>query len=495
LQVVWSTVMSEGSYFLISLGLKHSVVSLVWLAGPVCGTVLQPYIGHKSDFCTHSWGRRRPFMVYGTIATIICINSLSWTSEAVTFGYKLFGTPVPSHGSQLTIQILAVIWVWALNIAIQPVQAGIRALIVDSCPASQAVQANSCASFIVIIGSTIGYACALLEMPTWIENSQFQGLCLLASILLGTTVAITSIMIEERPVDTGDLNSHALSVLEIWTDIYRIARILPPIIKKVCLIQFFSWLAWFPFLFNIVIYLSKLYEFQILGEKMARPSRRFYDALHKQSIQHAVLVMLVFSIVALLSNLCLPYLVITTPYLDKYSIGSNSKTSHNTKEKSGFYQTTSVPPVEIPSFAQRYLPTLPQAWMLSHVLISICLFGATFGDSFMFSVSFVSLLGVSWTFTQWAPFAIISAEIAGGAPLVLNSVLGSSSSTPVKSLERAFTNSSIDLNQEETQSLEFGHRGSQNKIAGTIMGIHNIAIAMPQLISSVLSSLIYLMAR
>ena len=219
----------------------------------MCGTLLQPYIGHKSDFCTHSWGRRRPFMVYGTIATIICINSLSWTSETVMFIHKIFYGPLPSRSSEVAIQILAVSWVWALNIAIQPVQAGIRALIVDSCPASQAVQANSFASSAVIVGSALGYACAFLKMPVWLENSQFKGLCLIASISLGTTVGVTSIMVEEKPPENGNLDLRGLSVLNIWTDIYRTARGLPPIIKKVCLIQFFSWLAWFPFLFNIVM--------------------------------------------------------------------------------------------------------------------------------------------------------------------------------------------------------------------------------------------------
>src|SRR5436305_12169066 len=110
LQVVWAIVMAEGwvsssaqfreylmtdtlQSFILSLGLHPSLVSLAWLAGPVCGTVLQPYIGYKSDSCNHKWGRRKPFIVYGTIATIICINILSWISEIINLSsHILLGT-------------------------------------------------------------------------------------------------------------------------------------------------------------------------------------------------------------------------------------------------------------------------------------------------------------------------------------------------------------------------------------------------------------------
>ena len=224
---------------------------------------------------------------------------------------------------------------------------------------------------------------------------------------------------------------------------------------------------------------------------MARPSRRFYDALHKQSSQHAVLVMLVFSIVALLSNLGLPYLVIPTTYTEKSSI----QASHELKESPELAQKPSVQAVGIPQLWRIYLPTMPQAWMFSHIITSICLLGITSGNDFMTSVSFTSLLGVSWAFTQWAPFAIINAEIAKEAPLAQNSVLGSSTSSRVDTLERTGFDRSLELDQEEAQSVGNRLRKKQNKRAGIIMGIHNIAIALPQIISAVLSSLIYLTAK
>lgn len=198
-------------------------------------------------------------MIYGTIATIACINLLSWTSEIVRLICHIFG--VLDHGSivKSVIQVLAIAAVWALNIAIQPVQSSIRALIVDACPGREAAQANSFASFAVIIGSAIGYGCGFIEMPKvaeWLHDPQFKGLCLIASMSLGVTVIITSVMIEEKSVNidiAGFEGFNKPSTRQIWREIYKTIRTLPSTIKTICVVQFFAWLAWFPFLFNNVL--------------------------------------------------------------------------------------------------------------------------------------------------------------------------------------------------------------------------------------------------
>ncbi|TGO73956.1 hypothetical protein BELL_0318g00010 [Botrytis elliptica] len=464
LQVVWATVMAQGSSYLISLDLRPSVVSLVWLAGPICGTLLQPYIAYKSDYCTHKWGRRRPFMIYGTIATIACINALSWTSEAVRLICNLLGVSDHGFGAKFVIQVFAVTGVWLLNVAIQPVQASIRALIVDACPGSQAAKANSFASIAVIIGSAIGYGCAFIEMPkgpAWLTNPQFKGLCFIASISLGVTVTITSVMIEEKAVNIDNDGSEKSGLRKIWIEIYGAIRTLPPTIKMIMEVQFCAWLAWFPFLFNIVLFLSRLYEVQTLSEKMGPPSTKFYNGLRQQSIRHATLAMLVFSMVALVTNLCLPYLIIDA------DSSSNSELEWQKEER-----LTSAKPGIFVLLRKRLVNrlTLPRVWMISHIIMAFALFGITFGgDGFMTSVLFVSLLGFSWTLTQWAPFAMIAAEIA------------SSSIPDLRSLET----------DTEDQSASLESVADLRPRAGITMAIHNIAIATPQMLSAIVGALIY----
>ncbi|QSZ35096.1 hypothetical protein DSL72_007960 [Monilinia vaccinii-corymbosi] len=464
LQVVWATVMAQGSSYLISLDLKPAIVSLVWLAGPVCGTVLQPYIGYKSDFCTHRWGRRRPFMICGTIFTIAFINALAWTSEIVRLIWKILEVSDHVVGENLVIQVLAIAEIWAMNIAIQPVQASIRALIVDSCPGAQAAIANSYASIAVIIGSGIGYSCAFIKLPegpAWLTNPQFKSLCFIASVSLGATVAITSLMIEEKALDIDNFGKSGIQ--KIWTDIFKAIRTLPPKIKRIMAVQFCAWLAWFPFLFNIVLYLSKIYDFQILSEKIGPVSVKFYKGLRQESIRHATLAMLVFSMVALATNLCLPYLVTDADF--STTEPDWQKAERSTDAKSGIFVVLKQ---KIGSCRK-----LGRVWMISHIITAIALFGMTIGGGFMTSVCFVSLLGISWTLTQWAPFAMISAEIAA-------------SSIP--------DSKEIENDTEDQYDISEGGNDLKPR-AGITMAIHNIAIAMPQMLSAVTGAVIYSICR
>ena len=71
--------------YLLSLGLTKSKTSLVWIAGPISGLVVQPIIGILADKSTSKWGRRRPFMVGGTALVCVCLFALGWTTEIVEF--------------------------------------------------------------------------------------------------------------------------------------------------------------------------------------------------------------------------------------------------------------------------------------------------------------------------------------------------------------------------------------------------------------------------
>ena len=56
-------------------------MSLVWTAGPLSGLVVQPLIGMLSDKSRSKYGRRRPFMLAGTAAVVVCYLVLGWAKE------------------------------------------------------------------------------------------------------------------------------------------------------------------------------------------------------------------------------------------------------------------------------------------------------------------------------------------------------------------------------------------------------------------------------
>ena len=71
--------------YLLSLGMSKSRMSLVWIAGPLSGLVVQPIIGMKSDKSRSRYRRRRPYMMAGTAAVVVCYLVLGWTQEIVAF--------------------------------------------------------------------------------------------------------------------------------------------------------------------------------------------------------------------------------------------------------------------------------------------------------------------------------------------------------------------------------------------------------------------------
>jgi solute carrier family 45 protein 1/2/4 len=118
LQLAWAVELSNGSPYLLSLGLSKSLMALVWIAGPLTGTIVQPYVGILSDNCRSSWGKRTPFMIAGSAATIISLLALAWVREIVGGFLGLCGVDRESEGVKVAIIVVAVLFVYVLDVAI-----------------------------------------------------------------------------------------------------------------------------------------------------------------------------------------------------------------------------------------------------------------------------------------------------------------------------------------------------------------------------------------
>jgi solute carrier family 45 protein 1/2/4 len=118
LQLAWCVELGNGTPYLLSLGLSKSVMAFVWIAGPLTGALVQPYIGILSDNCRSSWGKRTPFMIAGATATIGSLLALAWVREIVYGFLGLFGASRESEGVKVTIIVVAVILIYILDFAI-----------------------------------------------------------------------------------------------------------------------------------------------------------------------------------------------------------------------------------------------------------------------------------------------------------------------------------------------------------------------------------------
>ena len=118
LQMAWATELSNGSPYLLSLGMSKSWLAIVWVAGPLSGVIVQPVIGRLSDKCKVAWGRRRPFILAGTASTVVSLLCLAWTSEITCAIMKAFGAKPTNEYVAKAALGFAIAWIFVLDFSI-----------------------------------------------------------------------------------------------------------------------------------------------------------------------------------------------------------------------------------------------------------------------------------------------------------------------------------------------------------------------------------------
>lgn len=131
--MIWSVVLASGTPYLVSIGLSQSLTALTWVAGPLCGIFVQPCMGVLSDRYRSRYGPRRPFIILGAIGTLISMLFLEWIENVIIYTAPIFGLYGQETIKSVAISA-AILLVWALNFSIQPLQMGMRAIIVDTFP-------------------------------------------------------------------------------------------------------------------------------------------------------------------------------------------------------------------------------------------------------------------------------------------------------------------------------------------------------------------------
>lgn len=250
LQNVWSLLLANGTPYLLSIGFSRSTTALIWAAGPLAGTFIQPFIGTISDQSTSKYGKRKPFIITGIIGAVLSMLSMAIMRLAAAKFYNWIGREyIGAHVTLNMARGFTIFWVCILNLSLQPIQVGLRALVVDACPSHQQSQASAWLGRFTGLG---GIATYLLD--GWLiaryQDQTFEILCIITSLSLVVTNLPCLIFATQRKRSedmVGIKRSSAPSTL--LKRLLRTTRKMPKSIKHICVVQFASWLGWFPFLF------------------------------------------------------------------------------------------------------------------------------------------------------------------------------------------------------------------------------------------------------
>ena len=359
------------------------------------------------------------------------------------------------------------------------VQAGIRAFIVDYAPTHQQEDANSWAGRITGIGNILGYLSGYVNLPDifpWLGNTQFKVLCVIASVSLCGTVVITSLYIRERdPRLEGPPSEANPGILSFFRQVFNSIRRLPPQSRKVCEVQFFNWMGWFGFLFYITTWIGQLHVNPYFASHPDLTPAEI-DKAWEDATRVGTFALLIFAITSFTSNMLLPFLVV--PSYRAPPPKTASSPSHHTPGTPGTLSasiTSFFPSAPSPSptlharltrlldFCQIKWLTLRRAWLLSHVLFALCMASTFFISTPTQATVLTGVVGLPWALSLWAPFALISAEIS-------------------KRDSEARRGGSYSENKPEDQ-------------AGVVLGLHNVAVAAPQVVATLVSSAIFKLAQ
>ncbi|KAH6622398.1 major facilitator superfamily domain-containing protein [Boeremia exigua] len=438
--------------YLLELGLTKSRISLVWIAGPLSGLIMQPLVGVIADRSTSRYGRRRPFMVGCTLLTSLFLLLLGWTKEVV----RWFATDKDTV-KNATI-VLAVFSIYGIDFAINAVQGSCRGLIVDTLPIPKQQAGSSWASRMVAVGSLVGYGAGAVKLEsvfgTLLGDTQFKQLTVFAAFCLCLTVGLTSWAVTER-VLIGHDGEEKLSTTKVLTDLAKSTFDLPATIRTICYVQFWAWIGWFPFLFYSTTWVGEVY-LRYDAPAAAKDS----NDMTGQVGRIGSLALIGFSVVTFIMSVLLPFVV-------KSPEG----------EEAPF---TARPPAKIATLVERagqLKPSLLTAWTISHCVFagSMCL--APFVQSLRSATLIIGICGISWAISCWAPFAFLGVEI--------NRLSSSPSYVPLG-------RNSIDL---DAPTLHLGppdaEAQSTGEGSGKYLGIMNVYTTLPQFVGTGISFVVF----
>ncbi|KAI1320720.1 hypothetical protein EDD11_010254 [Mortierella claussenii] len=415
--------MAYGTPFLLQLGLSKSLMSLVWLAGPLSGLVMQPVVGVLSDRCTSKLGRRRPFLIVGVTLVVVSFLCLGWCREII---HGIFGEHYPNL-ENATI-IMAVGSIYILDFAINCVQASCRTLIVDSLPSSQQEAAASWASRLMGIGGIFGYFMGNVNLPERIPifgDTQIKGLCILACLFLVMTVGLTCFTVSERVMVRAPKSSTSSidQFLQGFRTIFRAIRYLPTRIQYLCNVQFFAWMGWFPFLFYSSTYIAEIYTRE-MSQKGApieptnpTTGQEPVNGVQDAAVRAGSFCLLIYSIISLAASILLPVFVAPAeqvnsgsngPFLNSRSVSGPDNLTGGTKRQSTWRRLRLPPWLCLPIQGL----TLPRMYTLSLALVSFSLISTWYIRDLRGSTVLFAFCGISWAVSMWAPFSILGEVIS-----------------------------------------------------------------------------------
>lgn len=245
----------NASGILQNFGADVHELSWFWLVAPITGLIVQPIIGHMGDNTWTKLGRRKPYFLIGAIMAALGLIFLP--NSNILAGESLSATEF--------VGISAVLWIGVIFLAIMDASFNIsmepfRALVGDMLPKSQGTLGFSVQTILIAIGAVIGSWLPSILTYFGVPNVAPEGSIPLsvvwsfyigAFLLLATIIYTIATIKEYSPEEFAKYQGQKVEDLEqepkqnMFKEIAADTRKMPLRMRKLGLVQFFSWFGLF----------------------------------------------------------------------------------------------------------------------------------------------------------------------------------------------------------------------------------------------------------
>lgn len=238
IQFGWGLQLANMTAIYTKLGASPEKIPILWIAGPITGLLIQPFIGAMSDRTWNRLGRRRPYFLAGALLS----------SAALFF---MPDSPVLWVAATL-------LWILdaSINISMEP----FRAFVADKLPESQRTKGFIMQSFFIGIGQTLANALPLVfhqlgmhgiarnHVPMTVNYSFKLGaivflLCVLWTVFSTREYPPEDIEAFQREhASRGGFGGLAGTIVQ---EIVAAVKEMPATMKQLASVQIFTWLGLF----------------------------------------------------------------------------------------------------------------------------------------------------------------------------------------------------------------------------------------------------------
>ena len=253
IQFGWALQMANMSAIYEYLGAKPHQLSLLWLAAPLTGLIVQPIIGSMSDRTWGPLGRRRPYFLVGAVLSSLALLLMPQSS---------------------TLWMAAgLLWVLdaSINISMEP----FRAFVADKLPESQQTRGFAMQSVFIGLGSVVasllpwiladGFGVSKVGSKTGLIPAAVRYSFYLGAVAFLGAVLWTIFTTKEYPPEDMDefrrMKARRGGLAAGTHEIFDALGNMPTMMRRLAGVQFCTWMG----LFCMWIFLTPVIAHTFLG--------------------------------------------------------------------------------------------------------------------------------------------------------------------------------------------------------------------------------------